>query len=134
MLEHVVLWSAVLFITCKSYAIETTLALNIAHCTVLLENQVECVNATKSEFMMSSNKRGVPCPCPFCKGKIVSTYMRHQYVRKFCQSRSDSCTSTADVHVSTETRSDSPVCVCVCVCVCACVHACACAYCTTMVC
>ena len=32
---------------------------------------------------MTSSK-GVPCPFPLCKGKLVSLYIRCQHVAKFC--------------------------------------------------
>ena len=30
------------------------------------------------------SSKAVPCPCPFCKGKVVSVYVRREHVAKFC--------------------------------------------------
>ena len=49
--------------------LETALALNIVQ---ILEEYSS--GQISLELMISYNKRDVPCPCPFCKGKIAHTW------------------------------------------------------------
>ena len=41
------------------------------------------VDELRQAGIMSPSKR-VPCPCPFCKVKLVSLYIRRLHVAKFC--------------------------------------------------
>ena len=70
------------------------------HCTIIILRVV----LDRGKYTMSS-KKGVPCPCPFCKGKIVSVYVRHQHVTKFCSIESRSGVTCTETH----SDSDSPV-------------------------
>ena len=63
---------------------------------------------TRSLACMMSSK-AVPCPCPFCKGKIVSVYVRRQHVAKFCSPVDSRAGVTHSDTGTAETVSDSQV-------------------------